>query len=60
MIKVVNLVSLIIAPIVVRYSQMSVAVLVVTVLLVALLGWAISRSKRQSEPLNLSDAPQKA
>lgn len=60
MIKVVNLVSLIIAPIVVRYSQMSVAVLVVTVLLVALLGWAISRSKRESEPLNLSDAPQKA
>ncbi len=60
MIKVVNLVSLIIAPIVVRYSQMSVAVLVVIVLLVALLGWAISRSKRQSEPLNLSDAPQKA
>lgn len=46
MIKVVNLVSLIIAPIIVRYSELSWTAVVVVVLLIALLWWAISRSKR--------------
>jgi len=46
MIKVVNLVSLIIAPIIVRYSELSWIAVVVVVLLIALLWWAISRSKR--------------
>ncbi len=51
MIKVVNLVSLIIAPIVVRYSERGIGVIVVSVLLIAMLGWAITRSKREAEPL---------
>jgi K(+)-stimulated pyrophosphate-energized sodium pump len=56
MIKVVNLVSLIIAPIVVQYSDRNVGVIVVTLALVGFLGWAIMRSKRQSEPLALAPA----
>ncbi len=51
MIKVVNLVSLIMAPIVVQYSQISIATVVVVVILVALLWWAISRSKRTVSPM---------
>jgi K(+)-stimulated pyrophosphate-energized sodium pump len=47
MIKVVNLVSLIIAPIIVRYTGFNWVVVLVVVLLAALLWWAISRSKRQ-------------
>ncbi len=54
MIKVVNLVSLIIAPIVVRYSERSIIVIVITVLLLAVLAWAILRSKKTSEPIVLS------
>ncbi len=60
MIKVVNLVSLIIAPIVVQYSERSVAVIAVTVVLIAMLGWAIMRSKREAEPLALAPAPKKS
>jgi K(+)-stimulated pyrophosphate-energized sodium pump len=60
MIKVVNLVSLIIAPIVVQYSERSVAVIAVTVVLIAMLGWAIMRSKREAEPLALTPAPKKS
>jgi K(+)-stimulated pyrophosphate-energized sodium pump len=51
MIKVVNLVSLIMAPIIVRYNGLSVASVVVVVVLLALLWWAISRSKRTVPPL---------
>jgi len=51
MIKVVNLVSLIIAPIVVRYSERGIGVIAVAVLLIVLLGWAITRSKREAVPL---------
>jgi K(+)-stimulated pyrophosphate-energized sodium pump len=51
MIKVVNLVSLIMAPIVVRYSSLSVASVVVVVVLLALLWWAISRSKQAVPPI---------
>ncbi len=49
MIKVVNLVSLIIAPIVVRYSGLSLGVIIVTIVLVAILAWAIMRSKAEAQ-----------
>ena len=58
MIKVVNLVSLIIAPIVVRYNERGIGVIIVTILLIALLGWAIGRSKREAEPLAVVTTPQ--
>ena len=51
MIKVVNIVSLIIAPIIVRYQDINVATAVIIVLLLAGLWWAISRSKREAEVL---------
>ncbi|HMT19871.1 MAG TPA: sodium/proton-translocating pyrophosphatase, partial [Promineifilum sp.] len=51
MIKVVNLVSLIIAPIVVRYNDRGIVVIVVTLALIGLLAWAIMRSKREAEPI---------
>ncbi|UCC50190.1 MAG: sodium-translocating pyrophosphatase [Anaerolineaceae bacterium] len=51
MIKVVNLVSLIMAPIIVRYSSLNIVSAVIIVLLFALLWWAISRSKRTVPPL---------
>jgi K(+)-stimulated pyrophosphate-energized sodium pump len=46
MIKVVNLVSLIMAPIIVRYRGFNWIVVIVVILLAALLWWAISRSKK--------------
>jgi len=46
MIKVVNLVSVIIAPIVVQYSELGVVGWIIVVLLMAVLGWAIWHSKR--------------
>ncbi|HEX9797733.1 MAG TPA: sodium-translocating pyrophosphatase [Anaerolineales bacterium] len=46
MIKVVNLVSVIIAPIVVKYSELGIIGWIVVVLLLAVLGWAIWQSKR--------------
>lgn len=57
MIKVVNLVSLIIAPIIVQYEGISVGTAVIIVFLLALLGFAIVRSKRESEPLEATPAP---
>ena len=51
MIKVVNLVSLIMAPIIVRYSSLNVVTVVIIILLFALIWWAISRSKRAVPPL---------
>lgn len=51
MIKVVNLVSLIIAPIIVRYQGFSVGEAGIVVLLMALVGWAITRSKRGSKTI---------
>ena len=51
MIKVVNLVSLIIAPIVVRYSDRSIVTVIIAVALIGLLGWAVMRSKREAEPI---------
>jgi K(+)-stimulated pyrophosphate-energized sodium pump len=46
MIKVVNLISLIAAPIIVKYSEMSVGVLIVAAALLAAIIWAISKSSR--------------
>jgi len=46
MIKVANLVSLIAAPIIVKYSHMSIGLVVVVVALLLAVGWAIRRSKR--------------
>ncbi len=51
MIKVVNLVSLIIAPIIVQYQGFSVGTVVVIIALLGLLWFAIVRSKRDAEPL---------
>jgi len=51
MIKVVNLVSLIAAPIIVKYSQISVGIVVVFIAMLILIGWAIWRSKRPAKGL---------
>ncbi len=48
MIKVVNLVSLIIAPIIVQYQELGVVSILVVVVLLALIWWAITRSKREA------------
>jgi K(+)-stimulated pyrophosphate-energized sodium pump len=45
MIKVVNLVSLIIAPIVVRFGGLDVSTVIVVLVLIGLLAWAVTRSK---------------
>jgi K(+)-stimulated pyrophosphate-energized sodium pump len=46
MIKVINLVSLIVAPIVVRYNELSWATGIVIILGIISIGWAIMRSNR--------------
>lgn len=51
MIKVVNIVSLIIAPIMVQYQGLSVGTAIVIVALIALVWFAITRSKREQEPI---------
>jgi K(+)-stimulated pyrophosphate-energized sodium pump len=51
MIKVVNLVSLIIAPIIVQYKGFSVGTAVIIVVLLVILGWAIARSKQMTDAL---------
>jgi len=48
MIKVVNLVSLIAAPVIVKYSGLSVGVIVVALALLIVLVWAIRQSKREA------------
>jgi K(+)-stimulated pyrophosphate-energized sodium pump len=51
MIKVTNLVSLIVAPVIVKYSHMSLGVVLVVVVLLAGVIWAIIRSKREAPSL---------
>ncbi len=51
MIKVVNLVSLLFAPIIVQYKDVGWQIMLVVVLLLAVLWWAIRRSKVASAPL---------
>ncbi len=50
MIKVVNLVSLIMAPIIVKYSQNAAVSYVVGFVLLVAVGWAILRSKKRAVP----------
>src|SRR5262249_29811407 len=59
MIKVINLVSLIIAPIIVtaRLGGLSVVLIVAMVVCLALLTWAIWQSKRESESMTAETAP---
>jgi K(+)-stimulated pyrophosphate-energized sodium pump len=51
MIKVVNLVAVIIAPVVVQYTSLGVVELLMAAVLVAILVWAIRTSKRPAETL---------
>ena len=51
MIKVTNLVSLIVAPVIVKYSHMSLGVIIVVVVLLAGVTWAIFKSKREAPSL---------
>jgi K(+)-stimulated pyrophosphate-energized sodium pump len=51
MIKVANLVSLIAAPIIVKYSKMNVTMVIVIVVLLVGIGWAIRKSKKKVAPV---------
>ena len=57
MIKVVNLVSVIIAPIVVQYEELGIAGWLTVAALVALLVWAIGQSKRPAKELRIDPIP---
>jgi K(+)-stimulated pyrophosphate-energized sodium pump len=52
MIKVVNLVSLIMAPVIVKYSQSQVASYAIGAVLLVAVGWAIATSKKPASPLD--------
>ncbi len=47
MIKVVNIVSLILAPIIVQYDQLTLLTAVIVILILVVLWWAITRSKKE-------------
>jgi K(+)-stimulated pyrophosphate-energized sodium pump len=51
MIKVVNLVSLIMAPVIVKYSHNQVASYLVGLVLLVAIGWAIATSKKPASPV---------
>ena len=51
MIKVVNLVSLIMAPVIVKYSHSQVAPYIIGFVLLVVVGWAIATSKKPASPL---------
>ena len=57
MIKVANLVAVIIAPIIVQYSQLGIVGWLLVAVLVGTLIWAISQSKRPAPEINLQEAP---
>ncbi len=57
MIKVINLVSLIIAPIVVQYKDFSIWTVSVIVICILLLGWAIQRSRNGGSGFAFATAP---
>ena len=57
MIKVTNLVSLIAAPIIVKYSSMNIGVLIVVALLLASVVWAINRSKKPTSEIVAEAVP---
>ncbi len=48
MIKVVNLVSLIAAPLIVKYSSLNVGIILIVIVLMAAVIWAIMQSKKQA------------
>lgn len=50
MIKVVNIVSLILAPIIVQYDQLTLGTAVIVIIILAVLWWAITRSKKELVP----------
>ncbi len=52
MIKVVNLVALIVAPVIVQYKSLGFAGWLVVLLLVAILYWSIRESKRTAKPIS--------
>jgi K(+)-stimulated pyrophosphate-energized sodium pump len=52
MIKVANLVSLLAAPIIVKYSNMNIGVAIVAVAMLLSVGWAIRQSKKSAKPLD--------
>jgi len=56
MIKVVNMVSLLAAPLIVSYSSLTWGVVLVVIILFAVVGWAIMKSKRPARPV-VSEAP---
>jgi len=64
MIKVINLVSVIIAPIVVTYARVSgstqVVIWVVSLILLGILAWAVVRSKAPAPPLKAASAAEGA
>jgi K(+)-stimulated pyrophosphate-energized sodium pump len=49
LIKVINLVSLILAPIVVQYKTVTLPIAIGMVVLIAIMVWAITRSKRPAQ-----------
>jgi K(+)-stimulated pyrophosphate-energized sodium pump len=51
MIKVVNLVSLIAAPLIVKYSSVNIGLVLVVVILLVAVMWAIRESKRPARPI---------
>lgn len=53
MIKVVNMVSLIAAPIIVKYSEMNIGIAVVVVVIFIAVGWAIWQSKRPAAKIEV-------
>jgi len=56
MIKVTNLVSLIAAPIIVKYASFNLGVVIIIVLLLASVVWAINQSKRPAKGIGASSA----
>ncbi len=59
MIKVTNIVSLIVAPVIVKYSHMSLGLGIVVAVLLAGVAWAIIKSKREAPSLFEEDKGQK-
>jgi K(+)-stimulated pyrophosphate-energized sodium pump len=55
MIKVANLVSLIAAPILVKYSKMNIGIVILVVALLIGVGWAIRKSKKHAPPMRIAD-----
>jgi len=51
MIKVVNMVALLAAPIIVRYTSLTLGMIVIVIAIFALVWWAIATSKRPAKPI---------